>query len=89
MDTSTFNIDSIRYNTKFQKKLLDRLDIKESKEFGRLVHSVQQTTTRIWKKANFEIGDRVRISKYDLPFRTSYNPQFSKEVFGFVAISPR
>ena len=41
--------DSIRYNTKFSKKLLDRLDTKECKEFRLFVHSVQQTTTRYQK----------------------------------------
>ena len=40
-------IDSIRYNIKFSKKLLDRLDTKECTEFRFFVHSVQQTTTRI------------------------------------------
>ena len=40
-------IDSIRYNTKFLKKLLERPDTKECKEFRLFVHSVQQTTTRI------------------------------------------
>ena len=33
--------------TEFSKKLLDRLDTKECKEFQLFVHSVQQTTTRI------------------------------------------
>ena len=40
-------IDSIPYNTNFSKKLFDRLDTKECKEFRLFVHSVQQTTTRI------------------------------------------
>ena len=40
-------IDSIRYNTKLSKKLLDRLETKKGKEFRLFVHSVQQTTTRI------------------------------------------
>ena len=40
-------IDSIRYNTKFSRKLLYRLDTKEGKEFRLFDHSVQQTTTRI------------------------------------------
>ena len=40
-------IDSIRYNTKFSKKLLDRLDTKECKEFRLFVHSVRQNSTRI------------------------------------------
>ena len=40
-------IDSLRYNTKFLKKLLDRLDTTQCKGFRIFVHSVQQTTTRI------------------------------------------
>ena len=42
-------IDSIRNNFKFLKKLLNRLDTKECKEFQLFAHSVQQTTTRINK----------------------------------------
>ena len=37
----------------------------------------------------FKIGDRVRISKYDLPFRKGYKPQYTQEVFEIVAISSR
>ena len=40
---------------------------------------------REFKKPTFRIGDRVRISKYDLPFRKSYKPQFTREVFETVA----
>ena len=40
-------IDSIRYNTKFSKKLLESPDTEECKEFLLFVHSVQQNTTRI------------------------------------------
>ena len=40
-------IDSIRYNTKPSKKLVDRLDTKQCKEFRLFVHSVQQSTTRV------------------------------------------
>ena len=32
-----------------------------------------------FKKPTFKIGDRVRISKYDLPFRKGYKP-FTREV---------
>ena len=39
------------------------------------------------RKPKFKVGDRVRISKYDLPFRKAYKPQFTKEVFEIVAIS--
>ena len=38
-----------------------------------------------YKKPTFKTGDRVRISKYDSPFRRCYKPQFTREVFDFVA----
>ena len=41
------------------------------------------------KKPTFKIGDRVRISKYDLPSRKGYKPQFTREVFEIVAIATR
>ena len=44
---------------------------------------------REFRKPKFESGDRVRISKYALPFRKGYKPQFTKEVFEVVAISSR
>ena len=44
---------------------------------------------REFRKPKFKIGDRVRISKYDLPFKKGYKPQFTQEVFGIVAISSR
>ena len=45
---------------------------------------------REFKKPTFEIGDRVRISKYDLSFRKGYEPQFTpREVFEIVAIATR
>ena len=42
-----------------------------------------------FKKPTFKIGDRVRISKYDLPFRKGYKPHFTREVFEIVAIATR
>ena len=42
---------------------------------------------REFKKPTFKIGDRVRISKYVLPFRKGYKPQFTREVFEIVAIA--
>ena len=42
---------------------------------------------REFKKPTFEIGDRVRISKYDLPFGKGYKPQFTLQVFEIVAIA--
>ena len=41
------------------------------------------------RKPQYKIGDRVRISKYDLPFRKGYKPQFTQEVFEIVEISSR
>ena len=44
---------------------------------------------REFKRPIFKVGDRVRISKYDLPFRKGYKPQFTREVFEIVAIATR
>ena len=44
---------------------------------------------REFKKPTFKFGDRVRISKYDLPFPKGYKPQFTREVFEIVAIATR
>ena len=44
---------------------------------------------REFKKLAFKIGDRVRTSKHDLPFRKGYKPQFTREVFEIVAIATR
>ena len=41
------------------------------------------------KKPTFKVGDRVRISKYGLPFRKGYKPQFTREVFEIVAFATR
>ena len=42
-----------------------------------------------YKKPTFKIGDRVRISKCDLPFRKVYKPQFTSEFFKIVAIATK
>ena len=42
-----------------------------------------------FRKPKFKVGDRVRISKYDLPFRRGYGPQFTTEVSEIVAISSK
>ena len=44
---------------------------------------------REYKKRIFKTGDRVRIPKYDLPFRKCYKPQFTREVFEIVAIATK
>ena len=40
---------------------------------------------REYKKPKSGIGDKVRISKYDLPFRKGYKPQFTQKIFEIVA----
>ena len=44
---------------------------------------------RVLGKPRLKIGDRVRISKYDLAFRKGYKPQCTQEVCEIVAISSR
>ena len=44
---------------------------------------------RNFKNPTSKLGDRVRISKYDLPFRKGYRPQFTREVFEIVAIATK
>ena len=44
---------------------------------------------REFRKPKIKIGDRVRISKNDSPFRKGYKPQFTKEVFEIFASSSR
>ena len=44
---------------------------------------------REFKKPTYKIGDRVRISKYALPFRKRYKPQFTRELFEIVANATR
>ena len=42
-----------------------------------------------YKKPKFGIGDRVRISKYDLLCRKGYTPQFTQELFEIVTIATK
>ena len=58
----------------------------KSSDFLSILYSKPQREIR---KPKFKIGDRVHISKYDLPFRTGYRPQFTKKVFEIVAFSSR
>ena len=44
---------------------------------------------REYKKTKSRIGNRVRISKYDLPFKKSCKPQFTQEIFEIVAIATK
>ena len=42
-----------------------------------------------YKKLKFKVGNRVRISKNDIPFRKGYKPQFTDKVFEISAISKK
>ena len=42
-----------------------------------------------YKKLKFKVGDRVRISKKDIPFRKGYKPQFTDETFEVLVISTK
>ena len=42
-----------------------------------------------YRKLKFKVGDRVRISKNDIPFRKGYKPQFTDEIFKFSAVSTK
>ena len=74
--------------------------LKSRKKFsiGRIPKNVMNTDIlsilyskplRKLRKPKFKIGDRVRIWKYDLPFRKGYKPQFTQEVFEIIAYSSR
>ena len=42
-----------------------------------------------YKKLKFKVGDRVKISKNDIPFRKGYKPQFTDEIFKISAVSTK
>ena len=42
-----------------------------------------------YKKLKFKVGDRVRLSKNDIPFRKGYKPQFTDEMFKISAVSTK
>ena len=58
----------------------------KNSEFLSILYS---KSVRDFRKPKFKVGDRVRLSKYDLPFRKGYKPQFAQKVFEIVAISSR
>ena len=58
----------------------------KNSNFMSILHS---KPLREYKKPKFGIRHRVRISKYDLPFRKGYKPQFTQEFFEIVAIATK
>ena len=55
-------------------------------DFMSILHS---KPLREFRKLTIRVGDRVRISKYNLLFRKGYKTQFTGEVFESVAIATR
>ena len=57
----------------------------ENSDFLPILYS---KTLREIRKLKFKIGDRVRISKYDLPFRKGYKSQFTEEFSKLLQFPP-
>ena len=78
-------VDSIRYNFNSGRKCSIDLIPKNLKnsDFLSILYS---KPLRDFRKPKFKMGDRVRISKHDSPFRKGYKPQYTQEVFESVAI---
>ena len=73
-------------NSRKNTSIYMRLNTVNNCDFMSILYS---KPLRDYKKTTFKIGDRVRISKYDLPFRKGYKPQFTREVFEIVAIATK
>ena len=84
VDSMTQFVTTLSSRRQFSIDLIPK-NVKSS-DFLSILHS---EPLREFRKPKFEIGDRVGISKYDLPFRKGYKPQFTKEDFEIVAISSR
>ena len=54
-----------------------------------LISILHRKPLREYKEPTVKIGDRVRISKYDLLFHKGYKPQFIREIFETVAVATR
>ena len=50
------------------------------------LHIFYNRPIRNKKKPKFKVGDSVRISKQDIPFRKGYKPQFTNEIFQIVKV---
>ena len=80
--------------TQFVTTLISRRNcsvdlIPKNVEDSRLITILYSEPLREIRKPKFEIGDRVRISKYDLSFSKGYKLKFTEKNFKIVAISSR
>ena len=69
-------------------KQFDRYETQYRKEL-RLLSILHSKALPEFKKPTFKTGDRVRILKFDLPFRKSYKPRFTGKFFEIVEIATR
>ena len=60
-------------------------DVKNT-DFFSILYNKPQTR---YEKLKFKVGDRVRISKNDIPFRKDYKKQFTDEVLEISATSKK
>ena len=71
-------------NSRNKRSIDMKLNHVKNSDFMSILYS---KPLREYKKPKFGIGDRVRISKYDFPFRKGYKPQSTQEIFEIVAIA--
>ena len=76
---STLNCRKNRSNGKSPR------DVKNSDFLSILYHK----SFKKYTKPKLKFGDRIRISKNDIPFRKGYKPQFTDEVFEISVISTK
>ena len=60
-------------------------DVKNT-DFLSILYNIPLTR---YKKLKFKIGDKVRISRKDIPFQKVYKPQFTDEIFKISKISTK
>ena len=89
MDTSTFtNCHSSSQPRIPEKNCSEDLIPKIFKLFD-ILSFLYSKPLREGRKPKFKTGDRVRISKFDSPFRKGCKPQFTQKAFEIVAICSR
>ena len=89
------------HGEKFVQKLqqfVSTLNCRKNRSIGKSPRDVKNSdflsilynkSFKKYTKPKFKIGDRVKISKNDIPFRKGYKPQFSDEIFEISAISTK
>ena len=80
-------IVSIRHICEIQKKCSIDLLPKKAKNSD-FLSILYLKPRREYRKTKFEIGNRVRLFKYDLPFKKCYRPQFTREFLKLLQFLP-